>query len=126
MIARLLGALATLASAGVAMAGYPTPKVVADHTITLTNAADIRWVDDQKLAVSDLFQGVAQVSVSNDKAPVSWLPQWPKSTGPGTPALHLAVSPDTIAGAYIAFALNWYSRRGSEHGTITMEYIGDM
>ncbi len=110
MIAPLLGALATLASAGVAMAGYPTPKVVAEQPIALTNAADVRWLDDQNVAVSDLLQGVAQVSVSKEKAPVSWVPQWPKSTGAGTPALHLAVSPDAIAGAYMAFGLSWYSR----------------
>jgi hypothetical protein len=126
MMAFLLGSLAALASAAVGVGDYPAPKVVTDHTIALVNAADIRWLDDEAVAVSDLTRGIARVSATDGKATVAWLPQWPKPTGPGAAALHLAISPDAIVGADIAFALNWYSRHGSEHGTIFLEYIGDM
>ena len=102
-------------------------KIVMEYPMPMNAAADVRWVDDSTILVSDLARGVGEVTLpASGPATVSWLPEWPPPTGPGTQVKHLALSGDRIAGADMPFLLRWHARQGKESGQMVMEYIADI
>lgn len=86
----------------------------------------MRWLDDATVAIAEPERGIAKVALTSGRLVVRWLPEWPRSSGPGTVYRHLAVSDDRIASADFAFMVRWHARKDGESGMLIAEYIADL
>jgi hypothetical protein len=100
------------------------PHVVSDRTIPFEQPSDVRWVDGDHVLITERKRGVGRLALSGGE--VSWLPEWPKPTGPGTQYAYLATSEKAILVADWMFLYRWTERGNGQLHEEGQEFISDL
>lgn len=119
--------LVALAVAGIASAAPPAASrlsILSDRRISPTGAFDIRWLNDDEVAIGESEHGLGTISLSANLLKV--IPS-PAATRPsfGTLPQHLGVSGDRLADSDLFFMIRWHARRGTASGVVIASYIAD-
>lgn len=114
-------------TAATAPASAPTWQPIAEIPLDLRNPSDLRWLDDDAVAIIDGLDGLFRLSFGDDGALAAPLPLSAGRASETGPTVRLGLSDSHLAVGQSAFLVRWQARaEGASAHTISVEYVADL